>query len=290
VVSPFQALLPFADGREQLGRYLERQGLMERDAGNIFLTQEAVGASDEDPTNQLLGSSVTYRIAVGPQQGRKVFTLQTLPDAGSDNLSTTVVGEVSGFSLHAGVATRANEREKLERLCRYITRPPISTKRLSMTRNGRVRNELKTPWRNGTTHVIFEPLDFISRLVSLVPKPRVNLIRFHGVFAPNSKYRARVTPASRGKRKKSHSADEVDQTPAEKRASMMWAKRLKRVFNIDVETCDKCGGDVRIIASIEDPAVIQKILAHLDNTASSAATALLPDCRASPSLPLGLLD
>jgi hypothetical protein len=159
-----------------------------------------------------------------------------------------------------------------------------------MTRNGRVRNELKTPWRNGTTHVIFEPLDFISRLVSLVPKPRVNLTRFHGVFAPNSKYRARVTPASRGKRKKSHSADEVDQTPAEKRASMMWAKRLKRVFNIDVETCDKCGGDVRIIASIEDPAVIQKILAHLDNTASSAATALLPDCRASPSLPLGLLD
>ena len=102
---------------QRVGRYLERQGLMERDAGNIFLTQEAVGASDEDPTNQLLGSSVTYRIAVGPQQGRKVFTLQTLPDAGSDNLCTTVVGEVSGFSLHAGVATRAKEREKLERLC-----------------------------------------------------------------------------------------------------------------------------------------------------------------------------
>lgn len=95
--------------------------------------------------------------------------------------------------LHAGVATKANERAKLERLCRYITRPAISTKRLSMTRNGRVRYELKTPWRNGTTHVIFEPLDFISRLVALVPRPRVNLTRFHGVFAPNSKYRARVT-------------------------------------------------------------------------------------------------
>ena len=56
------------------------------------------------------------------------------------------------------------------------------------------------------------------------------------------------------------------------------------------ETCDKCGGDVRIIASIEDPAVIRKILAHLDNTTSSAAAALLPDCRASPSLPAGLFD
>ena len=92
-----------------------------------------------------------------------MLTLQTLLDIGSDNLGTTTVGEVSEFSLHAGVATNANERAKLERLCRYITRPPLSTKRLSMTRNGRVRYELKTPWRNGTTHVVFEPLDFMYR-------------------------------------------------------------------------------------------------------------------------------
>ena len=65
---------------------------------------------------------------------------------------------------------------------------------------------------------------------------------------------------------------------------------MKRVFNIDIETCSECGGDVRIIASIEDPAVIQEILAHLDNTARSAVAALLPDCRASPSLPAGLFD
>ena len=274
----------------RVGRYLERQGLLERDTGNCYLTPEAMDASDEDPSNHLLGSSITYRIAVGSQQGRKVFTLQTLPDCQSDNPFASMVSEVAGFSLHAGVATKTNERAKLERLCRYITRPAVSTKRLSITRNGRVRYELKTPWRNGTTHVIFEPLDFISRLVALVPKPRVNLTRFHGVFAPNSKYRSRVTPAGRGKGKKSHSAYEADQSPAEKRASMTWAKRLKRVFNIEVETCDKCGADVRIIASIEDPAVIQKILTYLDDNASSAATALLPDCRASPSLPMGLFD
>ena len=125
-------------------------------------------------------------------------------------------------------------------------------------RNGNLRYELKTPWRNGTTHVILEPLDFISRLVALVPKPRVHLTRFHGVFAPNSKYRARVTPARRGKGRKTKPLDEtLDQTPAERRASMTWAQRLKRVFNIDIETCSECGGDVRIIASIEDPAVIK---------------------------------
>jgi hypothetical protein len=273
----------------RVGGYLERRGLLERDTGNAYLSHEAVVVSNEDPSIDLLGSSITYRIALGPQQGRKVITLQTLPDCGVDQF-TTRVGNVAGFSLHAGVATEAKERVKLERLCRYITRPAVSTKRLSMTRNGRVRYELKTPWRNGTTHVIFEPLDFIARLVSLIPKPRVNLTRFHGVFAPNSKYRSKVTPARRGKRKKSNSADQADQTPAEKRASMTWAKRLKRVFNIDVETCDKCGGDVRIIASIEDPAVIQRILAHLDNTVISAMTVLLPDCRASPSLPVGLFD
>ena len=71
---------------------------------------------------------------------------------------------------------------------------------------------------------------------------------------------------------------------------MTWEQRLKRVFNIDVEICSECGGDIRIIASIEDPAVIQKILAHLDDNAISVATALLPDCRASPSLPMGLFD
>ena len=73
------------------------------------------------------------------------------------------MGESAGFSLHAGVATKANERTKLERLCRYITRPAVSTKRLSLNRNGQNRDKLKTPWRNGTTHVIFEPLDFMYR-------------------------------------------------------------------------------------------------------------------------------
>ena len=218
---------------------------------------------------------------MGPQQGRKVFTLQTLRDVESDNPFSNPVGETAGFSLHAGVSTKANERTKLERLCRYITRPAVSTKRLSLTRNGQVRYELKTPWRNGTTHVIFEPLDFISRLVSLVPKPRVNLTRFHGVFAPNSRHRVVVTPAGRGKVNKTRSLDEV-QTPAERRAAMTWAKRLKRVFDIDIETCSNCGGDVRIIACIEDPEVTRRILTHLGDHTCAVATILLPQCRAPP--------
>ena len=178
----------------RLARYLERQGLLERDAEYSYL---ALDRSDEDPMDQLRGHSITYRIAVGPQQGRKVFTLQTLP--GIEEPFSGSAGQAAGFSLHAGVATKANQRDKLERLCRYITRPAISEKRLSLTNQGKVRYELKTPYRDGTTHVIFEPVDFIAKLAALVPKPRVNLTRFHGVFAPNSKHRALVTPAKRGK-------------------------------------------------------------------------------------------
>ena len=96
-----------------------------------------------------------------------------------------------------GPCTCRAGRDKLERLCRYICRPPVSEKRLFVTPRGDIGYSLKTPYRDGTTHVIFEPLDFIARLAALVPPPRLSLTRFHGVFAPNSPYRARITPARR---------------------------------------------------------------------------------------------
>jgi hypothetical protein len=183
----------------------------------------------------------------------------------------------------------------------------VSEKRLSLTPNGNVRYQLKTPYReslprersecfgHGTTHVIFEPLDFIARLAALVPKPRVNLTRFHGVFAPNSKHRARVTPAKRGTGNKRHlDRDREEKTPAERRAAMTWAQRLKRVFGIDIETCHavwrrgqdhaqstRCARG-QALACIEDPQVIRKILDHLRDQAGTNETILLPESRAPP--------
>ena len=93
--------------------------------------------------------------------------------------------------------------------------------------------------------------------------------------------------ARRGKDKQAKTAQETQQqTAAEQRALMTWAQRLKRVFNIDIGTCSHCGGDVSIIASIEDPAVIRKILAHLDEKAALAGTSVLPQCRAPPRMGL----
>ncbi len=258
---------------ERVGRFLERQGLLERDREHPCLSELAL---EDEPMEALLAHSITYRVAVGPRAGRKVFTLQTLP-AGDDPCSA-VAGQAAGFSLHASVAARADERKKLERLCRYISRPAVSEARLSLTPGGLVRYQLKTPYRDGTTHVLFEPLDFIARLAALVPKPRVNLTRYHGVFAPNSAHRAWVTKAGRGR----GGRRPEDRTPAERRAAMTWAQRLKRVFHIDIETCSVCGGAMRIVACIEDPVVIEKILAHLDAKAAAVQASGPPPCRAPP--------
>jgi hypothetical protein len=182
--------------------------------------------------------------------------LRTLAPCGEDRGGERVV-QANGFSLHAGVAAEAEERGKLERLCRYISRPAVATERLSLTAQGHIRYALKTPYRDGTTHVVFEPLDFLSRLAALVPAPRVNLTRFHGVFAPHHRLRTRIAPG------RCDPAQSGTGRGTSRASAMRWAQRLKRVFSIDVERCDRCAGAVRIIACIEDPEVIECILHHL---------------------------
>ncbi len=169
----------------RIAQYLEKTGLIQRDMDNAYLD---LPIDDEDNLLQLQAASVNYRIAVGKETGKRVFTLQTLPAKDEDNYGH--LAQIGGFSLHAGVFADSHESEKLERLCRYIARPAISELRLSLTDSGKVRYELKTPYRNGTTHVFFSPLDFIGKLAALVPPPRLNLTRFYGVFAHNAKVRA----------------------------------------------------------------------------------------------------
>jgi hypothetical protein len=96
----------------------------------------------------------------------------------AEERGTDWVAQASGFSLHAGVAAEADQRGKLERLCRYVSRPAVAIERLSVTAQGHIRYAPKTPYRDGTTHVMFEPLDFLARLSALVPSLGVNLTRY----------------------------------------------------------------------------------------------------------------
>jgi ribosomal protein S27E len=241
-------------------RLLERRGLLVADPEYPELDLQ-VGSS----LDQLQAASINYRIAIGPHTGRKALTLYSVPPA-TEAADIPMLARLYGFSLHAATVCEAHQRSKLERLCRYITRPPIATRRLSVDRQGRVVYRYKRPFRDGSTHVVLEPLDFMARLAALVPRPRLNLTRFHGVFAPNFKHRARIVPRRpRGR---------VDTDKP--RAPLTWMQRLKRVFAIDIETCPECGGKLRVIACIEDPQLIAKILGHVqrrDAQAGSAARA-----------------
>ena len=219
-----------------------------------------------------------------PATGSQTLIIRTIRPRESPDPGLERVAKANGFSLHAGVSREGHQKDKRERLCRYIARPAVAGPRLSLSSTGKVLYTLKTPYRDGTTQVAFEPVDFIARLAALVPKPRVNLTRYHGVLAPNHRWRGLVTPAKRGKGAKRLPNKEVA-SPAERHAAMTWAQRLKRVFSVDIELCGRCGGSLKVIACIEDQDIIDRILAHLREKEQEAPARplLVPPTRAPPA-------
>ena len=161
------------------------------DDGQSYLAEPETDAEEARTLRPLQAGAVTYRIAFGPRAGRKVLTLRgAMPREAAAR--QRLCADIDGFSLHAAVRVEAHDRKRLERLCRYITRPALSEERIRVNAAGQVQLELKTPWRDGTTHLVLSPLEFMQRLAALVPGPRLHLIRYHGVLAPNARLRTRV--------------------------------------------------------------------------------------------------
>ena len=99
---------------------------------------------------------------------------------------------------------------------------------------------------------------------ALVPRPKLHLIRFHGVLAPNAKLRALVVPQEPEAPAHKAKPAECEAGCAHHRpVRLSWAKLLKRVFDLDLEHCPDCGGELKIIAAILEQPVIEKILTHL---------------------------
>ena len=173
----------------RLMKMLTRLGYLVEEEGVRYIAD----MDAENPLASLQAASCTYRIALGPRAGQKVLSLRTVP--GRDEQATAgLCAEAHGFSLHAGVRCGAHQRKELERLCRYITRPAIANERLKRDGAGNVVLQLKSAWRDGTTHIVMSPQEFMQRLAALVPRPRLHLIRFHGVLAPNAGLRAAIVP------------------------------------------------------------------------------------------------
>ena len=129
---------------------------------------------------------------------------------------------------------------------------------------------------------MLEPLDFIARLAALVPPPRVHLTRYHGVFAANAALRAAITPAGRGAKASSRTPERA----MPKHVALNWARRLKRVFGIEIEQCARCGGRLKVIASIEEPELIERILAHRREQGEEEAMTVSLGARAPPQASL----
>ena len=240
---------------DRILRHLQRKGYLKDDE-----TPSGEGADPLQETSPLFAScvaaSIQNKTALGDRAGQRVRRLGVHP------LESQVTGPSSasdrGFSLHAGVVVRAKERDKRERLIRYVARPSLALERLEKMPDGNLHYRLKKIYSDGTTHVKFSPLELIEKLVALIPRPRMHLVRYHGVLAPNASLRSRIVP------KVKTETTTMDQEKREVTPQRIaWAKLLKRVFDIDISKCFTCQGPVKVIAAVQDPAVIARILEHL---------------------------
>ena len=239
-------------------------------------------AESDRALTRLQAAACTYRIALGPPAGQKVLSLQTVPSQAADSTQPGCLN-AHGFSLHAAVRCGAHRRKELERLCRYITRPAIANERLKRNPAGQVVLQLKSPYRDGTSHIVMAPLEFMQRLAVLVPASQAtsDSLPWPARSPRQITVRAQIVPSEPVT---AHEAcDHHAQTPAASAPERMsWACLLKRVFDIDIEHCPNCGGRLKIIAAIVAPAVIAKILTHLHLPARAAPR--------SPARPLDLFQ
>ena len=215
--------------------------------------------------------------ALGRQRGARIRRLGGPSGEVAARLLGRCHARSNGFDLHAGLVVPAGQRERLERVCRYALRPPVARERLSVTEAGQVRLHLRQPWADGTTHLVFDPVEFLGRLAVLVPRPRINLALYHGVLGPRAAWRAAVVAREVARPGDGTSRTEdlggqdsqgaVDARPPDadpRRArGRLWADLMRRTFGFDVLACPRCGERLRLIALIDQTSIIQRILRHL---------------------------
>ena len=275
--------------RDRVKRLLERKGYSKASRGNDKqLSYESEGFfTDGAVIDELQSASIQSRLATGPNAGQRVGKLgQQIHMAYKGELKGPRCFAIQGFSLHANTFCQPVEREKLKRLIEYVARPPFANERIAQLPNGNVTLKLKKPFSDGTTHIVFTPLEFIEKLSALVPKPRVHLIRYAGAFARHAKIRPDVPVRARmGEADVAPAPGEEDEKQAPSEKSRSWARLLKRVFGIDVDSCHACGGkNVKIIAAIMDRATITKILNHVGIPPD------IPEIAAARALPQASFD
>ena len=173
--------------------------------------------------------------------------------------------EKDGWSIHAGVRVEAGAKEKLEKVCRYLLRPPFAVERLRQLTDGRIAYRFRKARWDGGTEIVLGPIELIEKLAALVPPPRAHTVRYHGVLGPHGGLRGEVVPAQPEHVKNcdrhapAPSKEEGElprRVPDHRTPRIDWATLLKRTFGLDVLECSKCGGRMKVIACITEAEAI----------------------------------
>jgi hypothetical protein len=242
-----------------------RRGYLDKD-GDIVLNPALDPLfQDHESLTAALTASISGKIAFGPNAGNYVRKIGG--GFGYEGEVPLAKGKrcysVNGFSLHANTAINTHARDRLYKLIEYIARGPLSNDRLEILANGDVKLALKTPWANGTTHLVFTPCEFIEKLVALIPPPRSHLVRWSGVFAPNSQYRRDITLKPEIKKGFQFASDTEEEDKPREFKNYKWSKMLAQVFKIDVTKCQQCGGDLVKVCAVIEPVQARRYLKNV---------------------------
>jgi hypothetical protein len=253
-----------ADTHRRLVRVLARHG---RSLEGIDEVEDAL-ALEQPVLASCYAASASDVQLLGDEPGQRTRKLAR-PVRLTETTSTGALATVGGVNVHAKVVIDGRDRARLERLCRYIARPPLAQDRLELHGDARVRYTFKRAWKDGTHAVLLEPLDLIGRLCALVPPPRFHMLRYHGVLAANAKLRAEVVGTlapvlDAASPPVAVQLPLLDGEPAARRPTRhAWGWLLRRVFAADVSVCPECSGKMRIVDIATEPHHIARVLAEL---------------------------
>ena len=179
-------------------------------------------------------------------------------------LDTLLSWEHSGFSVYVGAAVEANESATTERLARYLTRAPVALGKVHPQADGRIKLLTPPDPATGRDHKHFDALDWIQAITTQIPDARQHMVRYYGAYANRARrlYRASedsvADPVGAGEDAGPSDA-EAEWKRMRRRA---WARLIARIYEVDPLVCPRCGEELRIVALITDPRVIDRILAH----------------------------
>ena len=246
---------------KRINKHLVKKGHLEQSEDLMLVgnTEDLFSSANDNLHLPAQAASASHRIAFGQNAGTPVRRLRSShalwPSEDDVEVSSTACISVGGYSVHAATAVKSDERDRLEKLFRYLARPAIAEDGISILPNGDIKLKLKTPWRDGSEFLLFTPTEFLEKLVALVPLPKFHLTRYYGVFSPASPHRKNLPDRPTQSVK---NTSETPDTEAPHKSKLTggkkggkrrtgWAALLRRTFHIDVLHCSQCGGRMKLV-------------------------------------------